>query len=329
MCDFVGNPKSLFDVCWNLEYLYFDPGDKGDDFDFLVREYPKLKGLTLDCNPPMNNVIYSMLESNPKLRKLTLLAIVDDNLISYVVETTKHLEQLAIRPGGMFKEPEEQTKRGLIQLAKLKKLTNLTLDASYEAYAELIGPLADALTKAKTRAPMEKLDLRGVYIDSKDIQSICKMTTLKRLLLNEMRNVTETDLISLTANLLSLVELQIYLVYGVEKVMTVDGLVQMIKNTKNLEFLDLIGIRNLRIDQAAFEKMLHALQNERKKLTMQIIGCKTTTSVNVPENIRKDNDKRLVIVHTEDYENRCPCNRCEEEYSNSPEENEKDEDKQQ
>lgn len=322
-CDFVGNPKSLFEICWNLEYLYFDPGAEGDDINFLVQKYPKLKGLAIDCNPPMDDIIYPMLESNPQLKNLTLMAIADDDLISNVVECTKNLEQLTIRPGGMFKEPEEQTKRGLTQLAKLRKLTHLTLDASYEAYAELIGPLADAMSKAKARAPFEKLDLSGVYIDSKDIPSICKLVTLKRLLLNDMRNVTDTDLISLTASLPLLAELQLYFGYGIDKAITVDTLVQMIENAKDLEFLALIGIRNLRINQTAFEKMLDTVPVERKKLTIHVIGCKTTTNVNVPENIRNSNEKRLVIVHTEDDDNRCPCQRCEEEYINSFKEGEK------
>lgn len=119
----------------------------------------------------------------------------------------------------------------------------------------------------------------------------------------------------MTKNLPLLVELQLYFGYGIEKVVTVDGLVEMIQNAKHLGFLALVGVRNLRIDQAVFEKLLNVVQIENEELTINIIGCKTTTSFNVPENIQKANAKRLVIEYEEDDDNRCGCKHCEEGYA--------------
>lgn len=311
MCDFVGDANDLFENCPNLEHLFFEPGTENDSCAFLVRNYSKMDGLAIDCAYPAYMIVYPMLKLNPQIKYLTLMALADDHFISHVVECTKNVERLRIRPHVMAKRPQGQTKGGLVQLAKLKKLTHFTMDVGYEEYAELIGPLADAFSKANV--PLEKLDFCDVYIDSKDIKSINKLKTMKRLLLNEMRNVKETDLISLTANLPLLVELQLYFGYGIDKVITVDGLVEMIKNAKHLGFLALMGIRNLRIDQEAFEKVLNAVQIQQEELTIHINGCKTTTSFNVPENIQKANAKRLVIVHEEDDDNRCGCKQCEDQ----------------
>lgn len=210
----------------------------------------------------------------------------------------------------MAKRPQCQTEEGLVNLAKLKHLKCLTMDVGYEEYAELIGPLADAFAKANVQ--LEKLDLSDVFVTPKDIKSINKLKTLKYLVLDQVKNVKEADLIPLTSNLPLLVQLQLYFGYAIVKAFTVDGLVKMIQSAKHLGFLALMGVRNLHIDQAAFTKLLEVVQIQQEKLTIHIVGCQTTTSLNVPENIRRANAKRLVITYEKDDNVRCGCEQCED-----------------
>lgn len=90
---------------------------------------------------------------------------------------------------------------------------------------------------------------------------------------------------------------------------TIDDLVNMIKNAKHLEFLALVDVRNIRIDQAVFKywfkQLLNLVQIEKEELTINISGCKTTTSFNVPENIQKANAKCLVIEYEKNETNQC------------------------
>lgn len=75
--------------------------------------YPlqKMDGLAIDCGYPAFMVIYPLLELNPQIKYLTLMAMADDYFIAAVAEHTKDVERLRIRPHLMAKRPREQTKR--------------------------------------------------------------------------------------------------------------------------------------------------------------------------------------------------------------------------
>lgn len=310
MCDFDEDPSELFENCPNLERLFYEAGENDDDCEFLVRRFPKMVELAIDCAHPMYPILQPMLKLNPQIEHLALMAMADDYYISTVFQCAKQVKRLEIRLHVMGKSPQQQTKSVLLKLAKLQKLTELTMDAGCRAYAKWIGPLAEAFSLANIQ--LEKLTLRGVYIESKDIHSINKLKTLKLLRLNEMKNVNESDLISLTSNLPLLVELG--MCFNYEVAITVDGLVEMIEGAKHLGYLELLKVRNLRIDQAAFEKLLEVVPIEKQgKLVIHITGCKTTTSLDVPEKIQKANTNRLKIGYVADDDNRCGCKRCEEE----------------
>lgn len=132
MCDLIGDADDLFENCPNLEHLFFEPGLKPDSCRFLAQEFPKMNGLAIDCGYPAFMIIYPMLKLNPQMKYLTLMGLADDYFISIIAECTKNVERLRIRPHRMAKRPKEQTKNGLLKLAKLKKLTYLSMDVGYE-----------------------------------------------------------------------------------------------------------------------------------------------------------------------------------------------------
>lgn len=309
-CDFNGNATDLFKSCSKLENMYFESNEHS--CNFVAQKYPKLARLIFDSNFCSATAFYALLPLNPQLKQLHIMTMADDTYISYAVEYTKNLERLKIQPGFMSSTPEIQTRKVFLQLAKLKKLKKLSLDAGYETYGKLLAPLIDAFVKGKVA--LDELDVGDFVIGSKEIKSITKLNTLEVLWLDTVEGATVQDLVSLTTNLPQLKNLRLYFRYRSSAPMTFDGLMKMVKAAKQLEYLILVGIRNLKIKQKEFAALLKAVQSRgaEKRLLIQIIGCKSTTSFTVPETIQQACAKELKFVYAED-QDECGCNECDGE----------------
>lgn len=308
-CNFTGNKDSLFEKCKNLVTLGFDPCDS---CFFIVRNYPKLEGLSFDTNYPGFFEFFKLIALNPQLKWLCILAMAEDIYISSCVKYTKNLERLSIRPGRMCSTPETQTRKVFLQLSQLKKLKKLAIDAGYETYAKLVGPLMDAFLKQKVA--INQLELNDFTINTNDIKSIANLKTLEIITLDQVGKISSADLIALTTKLPVLNTLHLYFRYNIETPISVDTLAKMIKGGTKLEYLGLVGVRNINIKQKEFEMLAKAAQSraEAKKITIQIIGCKSTTHFEVPQSIQQTNMKQLKIVYDDDQGN-CECDNCAEE----------------
>lgn len=308
MCDFTGNANSLFQNCSQLERLMFDPKDA---CRFVAQKYPKLEYLTFDCGLAMGfTVIAPLLELNPQLKCLNLMAQSSDYFISAIVKSTKNLERLRMRQGMMATTPEQQTRGVFLQLSKLHKLIWLSMTAYGETYGKLLGPLMDAF--AKENVLLEYLDVNQFEINSKDIKSIQKIKTMETLILNKIKKAAESDLIALTAELPYLSTLHLYFVDRVKPFITTEGLTKMIDNAKRLEYVALVDVRKLKINRKIYDDLLKAVENRTEKinLTIHIVGCQSTCAIDVPQTILEGNMSRLEVMY--DAQEDCKCDQCAE-----------------
>lgn len=310
MCEMVGNAKSLFANCTQLETLHFNTVDS---CGFIVRAYPKLNRLTFDCGfMLLYPTFLDLLELNPQLKHLHLMAQPEDLFIENIVQLGRNLESLKIRQGLMASTPEITTRRGFLKLSKLKKLKQLALDACDEMYAKLLGPLMDAFVKAGVA--LEHLDVRDFEITSKVIKSIQQMTSMKQLFLNQIgKGATEADLLGLTTKLPLLSNLQFYFRSDKRTPLTASGLAKMVQAGKHLEYLALVGVQNMKIDRKIFEHLLKIVNDRdaEKKLIIDISGCPSTCGLNVPQDLLQANYKHLEMRY--EGQDDCECESCEHE----------------
>lgn len=308
-CDFIGNANDLFKSCSMLENMYFEANEHS--CNYVVQAYPKMTGLVFDSNFSSSIAFLHLLPMNPQLKHLHIMTMADDTYIDAVTRCTKNLERLRIRPGFMSSTPEIQTRKVFLRLAKLNKLKKLSIDAGYETYGKLLAPLIDAFVKGKVA--LEELDVRDFEIGSKEIKSIAKLNTLTLLWLDTIESVLTSDLVSLTTNLPLLNNLRLHSKLSNRSTapMTINGLIEMVKAAKKLEYLIFDGMRNLNINQKEFAALLKAVQSRgaEKRLLIQIIGCKSTTSFTVPETIQKACAKELKFVYMDD-QGECECDEC-------------------
>lgn len=187
-------------------------------------------------------------------------------------------------------------------MSKLKKLQKLNIEAQCEeGYAEWVGPLMDAFDKEKV--PISHMELTQFSIGPNDIKSILNLKTITFLWLNYIEKaVSDADLVPLATQLPLLEHLQLDFGFEVKTPITVNGLVKMVKAGKQLKFLALIGVQNLKVDQKAFENILKAVQSRHNenKLTIQIDGClNKTTTFDVPDNVQRGAGAYLKIKYSE------------------------------
>lgn len=295
MCDFIGNKNDLFTNCPQLEDFMFEAKEP---CGFVAKKFPNLKDLRFDCNYPGYVTFFPLIRLNPQVKRLHIMAEPEDIYINAVTTVMKQLEQLIIQPGYMASTPEIQTRKGLLELSKLKTLTALILNAGYETYAKLVGPLMDSF--AKQKVPIEHIDLTYFEINAKDIRSMAKLKTIKDLILHEVKHVSDADLIFVVNELPLLINLQLYFENATKAKLTVDGLAKMIKNGKQLRLITLSGVKGLKIDRSAFDKLAKAAQARKadNKLTIDIVGHANTTKFNVPDSIQQASSTHLVIDYS-------------------------------
>ncbi|KAG4071590.1 hypothetical protein HA402_011744 [Bradysia odoriphaga] len=299
-CDFVGDKHNLFTDCKNLEFLYFDSNE--ESCEFVAQKYPKLSALSFDPNFSSFGTFFKLLALVPQITDLQIMTMPQDIYISYVVQIVKNLERLAIEPGMMSSTPEIQTKQVFLQLAKLKQLKKLSLNAGWETYAKLVKPLADAF--AKGNVALDSLHLTDFKIDSKDIKAICNLKTLEDISLDTIGNATSADLMSLfELPLLTNLILHFGHRSTAAAAISADTLTKMIQSAKQIGELALVGVRNMKIGPKEYDALLKATVESRNvgtKLTIQIVGGNKTNSFNVPTNIQQTNIERLKIVYVDD-----------------------------
>lgn len=305
-CEFTGNKNDLFTNCPNLEFFGFEPDMFGDGLDldrdrsigFVVRQFPKLESVYFDCSYTAFWSFFALLEINPQLKTLEIVAPAEDIYIDAVVQYTKNVESLAIHPGFMSNTPEIQTRKVFLQLSKLKKLQHLYIEAGAEVYSKLAAPLIDAF--AKNGVSIDHLNLCEFSISSKAIKGILKLKMMKVLSLNKVGHVTDADLVPLFTELPMLENVQLYFGSKAKTPITLDGLGKMVMHGKHLKYLALVGIKNLKIDGLqAFDGLLKAAQSRgnEEKLKIDIVGNKKTSCFNVPEDIQRAGKKHLKIVY--------------------------------
>ncbi|XP_031636623.1 uncharacterized protein LOC116349362 [Contarinia nasturtii] len=307
-CEFTGNKTDLFKSCPNLEILSFHADFLGSDMidlgydellssiDFVVRKFPKLKRLGFDCSYDAHLKLFNLLALNPQVKEIDVIANPEDVFIDGIVKNAKNLEVLKLRCSDSG--PEVETRKGFLKLSKLKKLQKLYFEAGSEEYGKFFGPLMDAF--AKEKVPIGQLEMFNFNIRPKDIKSILKLKTMKILSLNSIEKASDADLVPLATQLQLLEHLQLDFT-NVKAPITANGLVNMAADGNQLEYMALINVQNLKIDQKVFENILQAVQSRSngKKLTIDIVGSyDKTTSFNVPGEIQRAANAHLIINYS-------------------------------
>lgn len=306
MCDFTGRtkPRQLFMSMKKLEILDFKALGIAGSCRYVVRTYPKLQQLNFDICYPGYFAFLDMVAMNPHLRRIVAYGYPEDIFIEAVVSSTPSLERLMFTLGLMNSTPEIQTKRAFMKLSKLKQLKKLSLIAGWETYGKLVGPLMDAFEKEKIQ--LDELELIEFSIRSKDIKSLLKMKSMEVMMLGEIVQANEAEVVAMATELPELSILHLYFDPKVKNPITVNGLVEIVKNRKKLTYIGLVGVQNLKIDQNAYQNLLEVAQNRRdggggsggvneKQLFIDIFGDEKSSSFNVPPAMQKSGDEILKI----------------------------------
>lgn len=307
-CDLDGDRNRMFAVCTKLVEFTID-AKKYNDIPRCL--FPRLSVLQFECESLWKwSYLWYLLERNPQIKCLHIVAYPDDEVIQNIVRHAKNLEELFIEPGVLSKNPpREQSMEGLIQLAKLKSLKQLSVhtgDGNYSIYA---SALTNELSTRRVAIEFLCLDTFEIY--RHDLQNILKLNALEKLALISMKDLDDADLKLIAKQLTSLEKLRIDINFSEKSMISNSGLVDMIRCAGNLTYLRLNGIRNIKIDENTFKTMVAAVkQRNIGALKITFIGCRTTTKFNVPQKIQFKHRSVLQIVYQSDDDYECECEHC-------------------
>lgn len=304
---FIGNQSQLYSVCTELRELHIDASKY---FDMPKCSFPKLNSLRFDCRYTWKRQhLWELLRLNPQIGRLHILALADDEVIENVVQYAKNVEELLIAPATTCKQPNRQTRQGLVNLANLKSLKKLSLEATNNDYSESVDVLADAFSNKKMA--IEYLCFESFDIARLDLDNILKLKTLRHLVLGSFEEIIDKELILITKELPLLEKLRIDIEFSDLAVITTAGLIDMISFGKRLSYLGINGVRYIDIDQNTFKALVNVRENGGF-LKIAIIGCPKTTYFNVQQQVQFKNRFRLQIDYKAagNANYRCSCYRC-------------------
>lgn len=307
-CDFTGDPHQLFAACTEIEYLTID-AKKYSDYPKCC--FPKLKTLRFECGDEWKwNYLWQVLQPNPQIKRLYIVALPDDEVIMNVVRFAPQLEALCFESSLLPKSSNVQTVDGLLKLAELKSLKVLSLHTGAGDYSVYASELANILSNTK-EIKLEFLCFESFAIDRQDLHNILTLKTLEKLVLVSMDELNNSDLVMIAQHLPSLQQLRIDTEYSDRTVFNIIGLMTMIECAKNLTFLGVNGIRDIKIDENTFMELV-AVAKKSLPLKLAFIGCKTTTEFNVPHEIQSKHRSELRIDYRTDDNDECSCPDCSE-----------------
>lgn len=308
-CDLDGDRNQMFAACTRLVDLTID-AKKYNDIPRCL--FPRLSVLRFECESSWKwSYLWHLLKRNPQIECLHIVAYPDDEVIQNIVQNTKRLEALFIEPGVLSKPPKVQSMEGLIQLAKLKSLKQLSVHTGDGNYSIHASALANELSTK--RVAIDLLCLDTFEIVSHDLRNILKLNALKKLALVSMERLNDSELKLIAKQLTLLEKLRIDIDFNEKAMISNSGLVDMIRCAKNLTYLGLNGIRNIKIDQNTFNSMVSAVKQRKiGSLKIAIIGCRTTTEFNVPQKIQLEHRSMLQIDYQFDNDYECECEHCME-----------------
>lgn len=166
---------------------------------------------------------------------------------------------------------------------------------------------------SEENVPLKELDLHYFRVDSIDFRNILKIKTLTRLNLTGALRVSEADFVSISIELPLLKILILDFEFRNQMCISINGLKSIIEFGKQLQHIYLFGVRNLRIHQESFLKLLETVKSgdKRMKLIIRLTGCKSTTNFDVPQSIQKANNACFkVFLHKNYGRFKCVCKFC-------------------
>lgn len=308
-CELNGDIHKMYDACTALEQFSINVKNC---FDAPKCLFPNLIALRFECGIQWKrHHLWQLLQVNTQIQRLYIEALPDDDIIANVVACAPQLEVLFIEPGPLYSQITTQSCSGLLQLANLASLKQLSLHTGDEKYNDFANLLAKKL--AENHIDIEFLGLESFKIDRQSLLSILKLRTLKTLVLVSMEELDDFHFAMIGKELTLLEQLRIDLDFRDETIVSINSLANIILNTRNLTFLALNGVRELSIDQERFEALVALVQlRETEPLKIVIRGCSTTTDFIVPQHIQSQHRSILQIDYHSDEDDACACHRCEE-----------------
>lgn len=284
-CQLIGDVNRLFGNYLQLEKIKLFNSDFGAIF-------PKLQefSMQISFDSTKFDMFCEFLKLHSQLKKLHIGFDSEDKWISEIVQNTPNLEQLEIYFDFPNSESDVQTKDGLFELVKLRKLKHLKLDFGDSSYGQFACLLMESFAFAKV--PIEETILCHFEVTSSDIPVICKFKSISELVL--YGQLFENDLISLATKLPKLTHIFIYN----ELSLTASGLIKLVTVGKRLESIGLCDVKDLHIDEFVFKALVSAVQDGDSKngLVISFDGSLMETNFDVSQTLTGSNLEILRIL---------------------------------
>lgn len=292
-CDFIGNSNQMYDACTKLEKFYIYPNK---EVDVPNCKFQKLTNLSFgNLRNTEFNIWTPLLQKNPQITTLRINGVnINDEVISNIVQYTNGIEVLKIYTNVKKQSGHKTSLEGLLKLADLKSLKQLSLHGYVGEYRKFAGTLTEAL--AVEQINISHLCLNIFQITSEDLKSIFGLQKLLHLELSVFDELTDKNIALIAKELPLLKHLVLSIDTKGETAISSASLVNMVRLAENLSYFELIHIHNVNIDQATFESLGDIIKKRGNgKLKMKIWACESTTVFSVPESIQEANRSTFQI----------------------------------
>lgn len=253
--------------------------------------------------PPLY-VFTKLLQCTQRLRCLGLPIDLPDGYIKDIGKHAKKLPELII-----FVNDNSVAATVPNMLGILKSVKKLTV-SGHKTLGMCATTIIDGI---KPNLPqLIHLEVKGFSFTRMTFNSMSEMKNIRHLTLMGMFTCEKTEFVSMVASLPHLSNLTFSLesccsLKCERRDVEFNVMKDIVEAGTELNVLKLLCVRELRIDEKGYAKLLDAVKSasRKEKLAVEIAGCGKTTSFDVPMHVQKTNEPYLRIDYSVDKSGSC------------------------
>lgn len=243
--------------CLLMRSLRFESCNMDDDDECIGRAFVDLDEAHFSHTNFNAEIVGHFIVSNPTITKLSIVQTVDEmRALQVIGQHLPNLRELEIVESNYKSNFEED----VLAIAPLTSLNVLKLHFNWVKAAPLLSALVT------NKVALEHLAMDNVWLDNSAAESICQMTQMKVLHVNNGRDLTKEHLLDMVKALPELHELRLLNAVAID----VTALKNIVNNAGKLKSMKLRSCGDFTIDIDDYNQMLYTVQSRPNKMNLLI-----------------------------------------------------------
>lgn len=164
-------------------------------------------------------------------------------------------------------------------------------------------PLLDSINQIVPK--LDHLEMKGFTFKASALQMLSKMKNLRRVAVRGMVNCETNELVSMVASLPLITNLTLSFegccsLKSAKPNVSLSVVKDLVTAGKELNCLQLLHVSGMQIENKLYSELVELLEGANRKMAVAVVGCGSTSSLDIPLNVRRSNVRHWIVDYGSD-----------------------------